>query len=113
MGPGLTDFFMFRRMLTPALIRIVWWVGSALVLVMSGLGGFVGGLAGNTSGIVMVLAALSIIIIARIICELIIVQFVIAENLTDLRRAALRQAPEPPAAPSMPSVTAPITPPAT
>ena len=84
----IKDFLSFRRMITPLIIQIIFWVLSALS-VIAGLISIVAGVARDggggavLSGLVMILLGP---ILVRIWCELVIVAFRINETLTDIRK---------------------------
>ncbi len=77
------DFVSFRRMLTPIIIQIIYWVATAAV-VLVGLG-LLGG--GDTGGqrfgglLLIVLGPIGV----RIYAEILIVIFRINETLTEIR----------------------------
>jgi len=96
---GLKKFASFERMVTPVIIRILFWIG-VVISVLAGLGvvigsiimsideGFVyilGGLIGGP--IVMFLGILSV----RIYSELLILAFRINETLTDIKGLLIEQ----------------------
>jgi hypothetical protein len=81
---GFKDFLTFRRMITPVVIQVIFWLGLVGVLVGSvvmmteevllGLGMLVGGP-----------------IVLRIYCELLILFFRVNETLTDIRTSLNRR----------------------
>ncbi|GBD08458.1 hypothetical protein HRbin22_00698 [Candidatus Thermoflexus japonica] len=97
------DFLTFRRMITPYLIQVLFWIGVALsVLVGCAIlfGGVAGiGGVGRRDGAGSVLGALCLsplvvilgILVSRIYAELLIVTFRISETLTDIRELLERQ----------------------
>lgn len=74
----MQDFLSFRRMLTPVIIQIVFWLGVA-GCVLSGL--FTMGTSFWRGLVIIVLGP----IMVRIWCELVMVVFRINETLTDIR----------------------------
>jgi len=91
------DFFAFRRMITPIVIQIIFWIGvvacivGGLVMMFAGEAlasteargaGFLAGLA------VLILGPLAV----RVYCEILIVIFRINESLTDIRSNTARTA---------------------
>ena len=90
----MVDFLVFRRMLTPILIQILW-VLSTLALVL----GVVGATSNYENGQIIgfVLSILGIIAI-RIFAELVMVVFRINETLTDIKNDIARSltTPNPP-----------------
>jgi len=88
------DFLSFRRMITPMIIKVLFWVGIG-ISVIAGIivlfGGLIAGVSGDGFGrilaglvggpLVMLLGILSV----RIYSELLILAFQINETLTDIR----------------------------
>jgi hypothetical protein len=86
----MIEYLMFRKMITPLVIQIVFWLGIAGVAIASltllisavGLGGWGGAIVGLfISLFIFVMGTLTV----RIYCELLIVAFRILETLTDIR----------------------------
>ena len=80
------DFLTFRRMITPIIIQIVFWIGIIGILVL-GILALVDGASGETDGGAVVLGVLFIIfgpMIWRVFCELLILVFRIIEKLANL-----------------------------
>lgn len=76
----MTDFLLFRRMLTPVLIVAVFWIGTGLCII-TGIVDFF-----TEQGVLKGLQVLIIgPILLRIICELCILFFRINETLTDIK----------------------------
>jgi len=91
------DFFAFRKMITPAVIQIFFWLG-VIVCVIAGLGILGSGetLAAAspvpptlTAVLVLVLGPL----IVRIYCELLMVLFRIYESLRAIELSRVRETP--------------------
>ena len=79
----MSDFFSFDRMITPTIIKIVFWIG----LVVTVLGGLIFLLAGN--GGVRFLGLLYLVLGplgVRVYCELLIVIFKMNETLSSIER---------------------------
>lgn len=92
----MSDFFSFRKMITPIIIQILFWLG-VIVSVIAGIIMIVE--SGNSyygSDGTMVLGGLLMIFLGplavRIYCELLIVIFRINETLTDIRNVYYRPA---------------------
>ncbi len=97
------DFLTFRRMITPYLIQVLFWVGVALsvlagcAVLFSGITG--AGIAGRRDGVGAIIGAICLsplvvilgILASRIYAELLIVVFRINETLTDIRKLLERQ----------------------
>ena len=79
------DFVVFRRMLTPILIQVFFWIG-LIVIVLAGLGLVADGRA--YFGIPLILGGP---ILFRVYCEILIVVFRINETLTDIHGTQNRQ----------------------
>jgi hypothetical protein len=92
------DFFSFERMITPVIIKIIFWVGligsgivgivSFFSLLIGGIsrGGFGQILGGFFLGLVAAVASFALgALITRIYAELLILFFRINETLTDIK----------------------------
>jgi len=90
MDTDLKDFLSFRKMITPIIIQVLFWVGAAGMVIASlvtmvsslsrygsGIGGFFGGLLMLVIGPVMV----------RVYCELLILLFRMNETLTEIKNS--------------------------
>ena len=78
------SFFSFDRMITPTIIKIVFWIGLALTVLL-GLGLLI---AGNNGG-VRVLGLVYLIfgpILWRVYCEILIVVFKMQEHLAAIEQ---------------------------
>ena len=83
------EFLSFRRMITPVIIQILFWIGVVLCVI----GGLIGIAVGATShyggggqvlgGLIMLLLGP---VLVRVYCEILIVFFRINETLTDIRK---------------------------
>ena len=87
---SMSDFLAFRRMVTPIIIQIVFWIGVA-VCVISGLIAMVSGATSQFGGGAQILIGLLLLvggpIVVRIYCELLILLFRMNETLTDIKNA--------------------------
>ena len=78
----MQDFLAFRRMITPILIQIVYWLVT-VVVVLIGLAGLFGG-----NGVEKLVGLLIVIVgplLVRIYAEVIILGFKINETLTEIK----------------------------
>ncbi len=77
------DFLTFRRMVTPVLIQIAFWVGVA-ISVIGGLALLIGGdgVSMRVSGFIMLIFGP---ILARLYAEIFIVIFRMNETLTEIK----------------------------
>jgi len=83
----MQEFFSFRKMITPTIIRFIFWIGSGL-MVIGGLVAFFSSLGryGDAAGaIVGLLTILVGPVVVRIICEQVILFFRINETLSEIR----------------------------
>lgn len=83
---NIMDFLSFRKMITPIIIQIIFWIGVA-ICVIAGFGTIIAGI-GDYGGGLAVLGGLATIIfgpiVVRIYCELLILFFRMNETLTDI-----------------------------
>lgn len=84
----MKQFLNFDRMITPAIIKVIFWIGVALT-VIAGLIQFFAGIASPYGGGIQVASGLMTIIIGplftRIYCELLIVLFKMHEALQQIK----------------------------
>ena len=82
------DFLTFRKMITPSIIHIIFWIGVALC-VIGGIISIIGGAATRYGGGTTVLHGILLLFLGplgvRIYCELIIVVFRINDTLTEIK----------------------------
>jgi len=84
----MEDFLKFRKMITPLIIRILFWVGvavtviSALVMMFSSFGRYGGGAGQFLGGLIFLVVGP---VMVRVYTELIILFFRINETLTEIR----------------------------
>ncbi len=97
---NLQDFLSFKKMLTPVIIKILFWIGivmSILIGLGTILGGLIGGLSENDFGMVFggictgPLIILLGIVSVRIYSELLILAFQIHETLVDIKDLLARR----------------------
>lgn len=98
MNNQLSDFLSFRRMVTPLIIQVLFWLGAG-VCALGGLITFVAGVSNNEAG--GALLGLLILIVGpfavRIWCELCILFFRMNETLTEIRNNTQTQTKDEPA----------------
>ena len=94
----MNEFLSFRKMITPLLIQVIFWIGVGLC-VIAGLIGIVRGAGADFGGGTLVLEGLLTLILGplfvRIYCELLIVIFRIHEDLVAIRKGWAGSAMEP------------------
>jgi len=83
----MNDFLAFRKMITPTVIQVLFWIGAVLSVIMALfmlIGGAVKGEVGTAiSGLLCIVLGP---IMVRIYCELIIVTFRILDMLVDIKK---------------------------
>ncbi|HLQ72822.1 MAG TPA: DUF4282 domain-containing protein [Bacillota bacterium] len=86
----LSNFLKFDTMITPTIIKIVFWIGAGLS-VLSGLGIIISGMNSYFGGGAQVFAGLITIVVGpfvvRIYCELLIIFFKMHESLQEIKRS--------------------------
>ena len=87
-GQTMGDFLKFKRMITPVIIQILFWVG-VVACVILGLVTMVVGVASERGGGGQVISGLLMIllgpIVVRVYCEVLIVVFAINNTLTEMK----------------------------
>jgi len=84
----MEDFLKFRKMITPVIIQVLFWVGvagaviAALVMMAMSFGSYGGGAAQFLGGLIMLVIGP---VVVRIYCELLILFFRMNETLTDIK----------------------------
>ena len=88
-GDELRDFLTFRRMITPLLIQALFWILSAIVMIIGVVLLIVGdGPGQRVAGFLMIfLGPLAV----RVYLEIFMVAFRINETLTDIRANTMRE----------------------
>ena len=83
----MSDFLAFRKMITPTVIQVIFWIG-VVYCVIVGIVMIAAGVAGSRGGGAMVLTGLLTLILGplfvRIYCELLIIMFRIHDRLTEI-----------------------------
>lgn len=86
----MNEFLSFRRMITPVIIQVIFWIGVVLCII-TGLVAIIGGASARYGGGPQVLSGLLVLIFGplwvRISCELIIIFFRMNETLTEIRNS--------------------------
>ena len=82
-----TDLFTFEKLVTPTVIKIVYWLG-LLVIVIGGLYSFFTAISvDGLYALLILVGALITLLIWRVMCELYIVVFGMFERLGHIRDA--------------------------
>ncbi len=83
----MNDFLTFRRMLMPAIIQVIFWLG-LILCIYTGIANMIHG-RGILFGLeVLILGPIAV----RLACELLILSFRINSTLTDIRSALTKSA---------------------
>lgn len=105
----MSAFLDFRLMITPIIIKVLFWVG-VVIVVIAGIVEVIAGIAAPAGGGAIVFSGLVTIIlgpvVVRIYCELLIVIFRILDELTMIRKG---HGFEPHTTPGFPVGTPPST----
>ena len=84
----MNEYLAFRKMITPAIIQILFWIG-VVICVISGIAGIAAGASADIGGGKMVFTGFLTLILGpifvRVYCELIIVMFRILDVLKDIQ----------------------------
>jgi hypothetical protein len=114
---SMNDYLSFRRMITPIIIQVIFWIGvaltilAALAVLVRGFTGLHVTFATIFGGLIGAAVTLVVGIIAvRVWCEILIVFFRINETLTDIREG-LVVGPRPAAPPTVAPPPGPVAPP--
>lgn len=82
------DFLEFRKMITPSIIKVIFWIG-VVVCVLVGIIGILRGAVAKYGGGAQVLGGILFLfvgpLLVRIYCELLILFFRMNETLTDIK----------------------------
>lgn len=82
---NLKEFVSFDKMITPAIIKILLYIGIVICVIL-GLIGFIGGIAAGSASMIF-FGLITIIIgpvLVKVYCELIIVLFKILETAKEI-----------------------------
>lgn len=86
----LYDFISFDKMITPTIIKILFWIG-VVISVIIGLGAIISGCTAAYGGGAQVLGGIVVLIVgpitARVYCEILIVLFKMHQSLIDIRKS--------------------------
>ena len=101
----MNEYLSFRKMITPAIIQILFWIG-VVICVISGIAGIAADAFADIGGGKMVFLGFLMLILGpifvRVYCELIIVMFRILDVLKDIQSGKKAEA----ASPASPSPSA-------
>jgi hypothetical protein len=88
------DFLTFKKMITPTIIQLLFWILAGLAVIL-GLIGIVNGATSSFGGGGQVLAGLMLLVLGpvavRVYCEILIVLFRMNETLTEIRNSLPKQ----------------------
>ncbi len=80
MNNKLNDFLSFKRMITPIIIQIIFWVG-VIFSILFGVNKLIQERGDTLQGLILIVLGPFLV---RIICEMLILSFRINETLTDI-----------------------------
>lgn len=84
----MQDYLLFRKMITPVIIQVIFWIGIVLV-VLAGLGSIGAGIFAKYGGSQMIFSGMLLLLLGpiavRVYCEVVAVVFSINETLVDIR----------------------------
>jgi len=89
----MDDYLNFRKMITPVVIKVIFWIGVGLC-VISGLIAIVTsfGPYGDVSAIITGLVTMILgPVVVRIYCEILIIIFRINDTLTEIKEALTKK----------------------
>lgn len=94
----MNEFLSFRKMITPVLIQVIFWLTSAAVVISLLVAG---GQQGGTGVLVALIMIPIVVLMIRVYCEVLIVLFRIYDTLVEIRNGGGGQGfpVQPPAAP--------------
>jgi hypothetical protein len=88
------DFLTFKKMITPTIIQILFWILAGLAIIL-GLAGIVSGATSNFGGGTQVLGGLVMLVLGplavRVYCEILIVIFRMNQTLVEIRDSLPKQ----------------------
>lgn len=90
----MEDFIKFRKMITPVIIQVLFWVGvagtviAALVVMAMSFGSSGGGAGQFLGGLLMLVLGP---VVVRIYCELLILFFRMNETLTEIKNGLAKK----------------------
>jgi len=91
---NMNDFLKFRKMITPAIIQILFWIGAAisviagLIIMGTSFGRFGGGAATFFGGLLTLVFGPFVV---RIYCEILILFFRMNETLTEIKNGLAKK----------------------
>ena len=95
------DFLLFRQMIAPVVLQVVFWIGVVLCLIFGFIAMGQGG-EGIVGGLMLIFFGP---LLTRVYCEFLIVIFRIHETLKDIRNAGLGYGGQGPGMPQAPMPT--------
>jgi len=90
-GGGLVDYLVFRKMIVPVVIQVIFWVLSGLVI-LGGIAFLIFNLSQKDGSpaagfLILFIGVPFYVFLIRIYCELLIVIFRMNDTLTDIKNA--------------------------
>jgi fatty acid desaturase len=93
----MRDFLLFRRMVTPYIIMVIFWLAIVLLvigLVATSVAAFAGDSSNNSPFLLCVIWPIGLplgVLVIRIYCELLILFFRMNETLTEIKNNLQKQ----------------------
>ena len=84
------DFLAFRKMITPAIIQLAFWIG-VVICVLAGIGAIINAHGKDEEIVAGILLMLLGPLAIRIYCELLIIFFRMNETLTEIKNSIERK----------------------
>ena len=93
----MQDFLTFRKMITPVVIQVVFWVGACLCAIM-GLVGLVAAVRADSASEILASLLWLVLgpVLVRIYCEVLIIFFRIYDVLQEIRQNTTRSSGDQP-----------------
>jgi hypothetical protein len=85
----MEDYLSFRKMITPVIIQVIFWIGAVAVAIYALWQIFTGATASYEGGALVLRGLVTLVLgpfIWRIYCEVMIVLFRINETLTEIKK---------------------------
>lgn len=86
----MEDYLRFRKMITPLIIQVLFWIG-VVVSIVAGILTIISGAQAPVGGGMMIFSGIVWLflgpLVTRIYCELVIIFFSINQNILEVRKA--------------------------
>ena len=82
----MSAFLSFDKMITPSVIKVVYWIGIVVIIISGIVGAFVGMKENALAPLGAILYVIVGLFVLRVYCELIMLWFKIHEDLVGIRQ---------------------------